>query len=372
MTPTDRPRRAIRWWQYAGPWPLSPTPVVLALLMASVFFEMARLTAIPAGVNPALYPGFILQAIPAAVATWVVLWAFARAQAAGRDSARFYWTAIAVTVVFFVGVRYAMGLVPREGYSSEGVVILAALLRTTIVVVFIQSVTGITSWRLGEQVAKTKAALRLVRQQQEHMLEADERTRAQVSMLLHDRVQAGLIAACLELLDASEQASPELRRDITDVVHRLEELRGLDVRSAARALSPNLVDSDLHSAVDDLAAQYLPAMRVAITVSPHVLALSTRPSRQVLLGVYRIIEQSLLNAAVHGRARNCAVAVTGDGDLLSLVIDDDGRGLQDGETGAGVGTGLIATWVRILDGSWSMGESPTGGVRVSASVAYAK
>lgn len=363
--------RSLRWWQYVGPWPLAPIAVVVMMWLTAGIFEIARLTASASSLHISQYPPIFLKGFPAAAGAWFVLWLFARAQPMARHRSTIYWLAIAATAGTFVGIRWVMGLLPYEGFDSEALKVIAALARTTVMVVFIEMVTGITGYRLGVQVHKTNTALQLVRQQQEQMLEADERMRAQVSTLLHDRVQAGIIAACLELQDAAGRADPSVRREITDVVHRLEDLRGLDVRRAARALSPNLDDTDLHSAIDDLAAQYLPSMRVEIAIAPEVLAHATRPAEQVLLGTYRIVEQSLLNAAIHGRARNCSVAVSREGDRLVVSVDDDGQGMSATPTSGGLGTALVTTWVRILDGAWVREASPMGGVRVQATLPYA-
>lgn len=372
MAPTAvSDERSLRWWQYVGPWPLAPIAVVVMMWLTAGIFEIARLTASASSLHISQYPPIFLKGFPAAAGAWFVLWLFARAQPMARHRSTIYWLAIAATAVTFVGIRWVMGLLPYEGFDSEALKVIAALARTTVMVVFIEMVTGITGYRLGVQVHKTNTALQLVRQQQEQMLEADERMRAQVSTLLHDRVQAGIIAACLELQDAAGRADPSVRREIADVVHRLEDLRGLDVRRAARALSPNLDDTDLHSAIDDLAAQYLPSMRVEIAIVPDVLAHATRPAEQVLLGAYRIVEQSLLNAAIHGRARNCSVAVSREGDRLVVSVDDDGQGMSGTPTSGGLGTALVTTWVRILDGAWVREASPMGGVRVQATLPYA-
>lgn len=364
-------RTRLHWWRYLGPWPLSPVAAALMMWMSAAFYEIARITASEVAPNLALLPPALIAGVPAGVAAAGVLWLFSRWSHGGTPPAWRYWLAILTTAVVFVGIRFALGILPTEGFGSNESAIFAGFVRSTLVLVFIQAVTGVTGHRLAAQVDKTNAALELVREQQELMVEADEQRRAQVSRLLHDRVQAGLIAACLELQDCAERAEPGLRQEISDVVHRLEEVRGLDVRRAARTLSPDLADTDLHSAIDDLAAQYSPSMRVDVKVAPPVVAYATRPPRQLLLGAYRIIEQSLLNAAIHGRARNCVVDVAlRDGDLV-VTVDDDGRGFTNVAPSGGLGTALVTTWVRILDGEWARTVSPLGGVRVKAELPYA-
>ena len=355
----------LRWWRYLGPWPLSPIPTAVIMWLSAATFAIARMTAQAQTLTLRDYPPVLVESLPGALAAFIVMWLFSRVRPPVHTRPVLYWLALALTIVTFVAVRYAMGLLPSEGFGSSVLVIVSALARTTVAVMFIQIVTGVTGYRLAAQVARTNEALLAVREQQEQMLAADERVRAQVSTLLHDRVQAGLIAACLELGDVADRADASTRGEIADVVHRLEELRGLDVRRAARTLSPDLADTDLQSVLDDLGAQYAPSMRVTTRVAPEIIAHSTRPPANALLGCYRIVEQALLNAAVHGRARECRVDISRGDTCMSITVDDDGVGMPL-QPATGIGSALTTTWVRILGGAWTRSTSSLGGVRLSA------
>lgn len=356
----------LKWWRYLGPWPLSPAAVAVLLWMSTAAYEIARLSASAPSLSLLTYGPVLVKAIPAALAAGGVLWLFSRLKPPVYDRPVIYWLAIMSTVATLVSVRYAMGLLPSEAFQTPGAVIGTALARTFFTVVVIQSVIGVTSRRLAIQAERTRAALLQARDQQEQMVEADERVRAQVSSLLHDRVQAGLIASCLELLDTADRADPAIRDEIAEIVHRLEELRDLDVRRAARALSPDLSDTDLLISLDTLGFQYAPSMLVTNRVAGDIVADATKPDTNVLLGCYRIVEQALLNAAVHGRARHCHVDVSMSGGELVATVDDDGGGMPTPPGLSGLGSALTTTWVRILGGQWSREPSAMGGVRVRA------
>lgn len=217
---------------------------------------------------------------------------------------------------------------------------------------------------------------------QQRLIEADERMRAQVATLLHDRVQAGLIAACLELTDAVHEGRPDhLTGSIGEVVRRLEAMRDIDVRAAARTLSPDLENLDLRTALEDLSGQYLPSMQTQVEVSNDPAVLLDRAHLPVVLGAYRMAEQSLLNAAVHGRARHCRISVDIDGDALLLRVIDDGAGISGGSSPGprsvrsgpvpnkpGLGTFVCDTWAALLGGTWNMDANPGGGALVSARI----
>lgn len=221
---------------------------------------------------------------------------------------------------------------------------------------FLLALLGSSQRRLQAQVDRGDEALAAMMRQAEALLTADEAVRHQVALLLHDRVQAGLIAACLQLrrsLTSVERDNHDAQ--ISAVIDQLEHLRSLDVRKAVHALSPNLREVDVVTALDDLAETYRPAMEVEIAQQANVTI-----SEASSLGVYRIVEQCLLNSAVHGRAARCSVQLDSadDGGIL-LRVSDDGCGLPEHPT-KGFGSTLIDTWCRVLGATWSRGPGPVG------------
>ena len=84
------------------------------------------------------------------------------------------------------------------------------------------------------------------------------------------------------------------------------------------------------------------------------------------LGVYRIVEQCLLNAAMHGGAQHCDVAISEGPAGLAVTVVDDGSGLEPGGT-PGFGTTLIDTWCRVLGATWTR-QSRVRGVSVAVAV----
>lgn len=245
---------------------------------------------------------------------------------------------------------------------------MVTVFRNVVIISIVQAVIGLAGWRLRLENLRTQEALALAREQQRQLLDADERVRGQVSAFLHDRVQGGLIAACLELSDAARAADSATQVSIDGVVQRLEDLRALDVRSAARALSPDLANTDFRSALEDLSRQYAPAMLITLEIDPRLASRITPEADSSLLGSFRIIEQAVLNAVVHGRARNCLVRVDLVADSLAISVSDDGVGIKAGGT-PGLGSALTTTWTTLFGGSWSRESLPAGGTRLHALLA---
>ena len=359
--------RVSPWWRYIGPWPLQPFAAAVITWGFAAGISAGRLTASPAGLEPGSVALVFVRAALPAVALGLTLWAFRRFVPQVSTRLSVYLAAVASAAAVFVAVRLAMGDLSQAGRFSLGVTVLVALLRNLPIVLLTQAIIGLAGRRLQLEVERTQTALALSREHQRQLLDADERVRGQVSALLHDRVQAGLIAACLELTDVAGSTDDATRSTIDATVQRLENLRALDVRSAARALSPDLANTDLQSALEELAHQYAPAMLVTVEIDPIVAARTSNPRNQVLLGCFRIVEQAVLNAAVHGRARNCLVRVDSVADGLSISIQDDGVGIGAIQA-PGLGSALTTTWTTMLGGSWNRVGLPSGGTLMTASL----
>jgi len=226
------------------------------------------------------------------------------------------------------------------------------------------AVTGAVVQRLRRETEVAQAALAESRRQQAILLESEERSRRQVAQLLHDRVQAGIIAASLELRLVGSSGDDSR---VQAVVDRLERLRDIDLRQAARALSPDLVNVDLRSALADLASGYEPTMTTRVDITPGVLR-DRRVPETTLLAIYRIVEQGLLNAAGHGHALSVRVSVTMSDSTIQVVVADDGRGLPASGLHPGLGTAVIEAWCQVAGGTWSLEPGRSGGAVLRATL----
>ena len=346
-TQSTEPDHRRRWWQYAGPWPLYPVAdaIVAALVALTARSFLMSAQSVPAEIFVAAIFGLLLFALLELARRYLP-------RAVGTFPG--YLAAIVVAVFVATLVRFAQGYVNDYAELSTQADITFAVFRTTVAVLIIQAIIGTLLERLQRQVDATQAALDIVEAQAEALLEADEEVRRSVATLLHDRVQGGLLAACLRLQSVAE-ASPTSRRDVDQVIHELEQLRSLDVRRAVRTLSPSLKDVDLETAISEMAEPYLPALAVTVSVPRGAI---TEPT--VRLGAYRIIEQGLLNAIAHGQARHVAISIEQSATRVDITVRDDGRGV-DPRHASGFGTTLIDTWCRTLGGSWSLAAGDSEG-----------
>lgn len=353
-----------RWWTVLGPWEFRP--LLLAVIYG--FFFVALLNGSRFGNGERYSSEWLLEGMAGGLLVGVLVGAVAYLGLLWQKRFGLHVGSY-VFFVFFacisaVAVRIFLGDVSIE-VATDPVSVFAAVMRLVLAMFLILALTGLSARRLQDQVTQTQEALELAREQSLVLLKGDEFTRRQIATALHDRVQARLIAACLQLQAVDVDNAQTTRGTIDSVIVGLEEVRGVDVRRAARALSPSLTEMGLRGALVDLGQQYEPGMRTSVQVDEVFQAKATRPAPSVLLGVYRIVEQTLLNAAGHGAANTCKVIVRAEAEgALKVTVTDDGRGFADHNIISGFGSTLMTTWTQSLGGKWSWRSGTSGGVTV--------
>ena len=157
----------------------------------------------------------------------------------------------------------------------------------------------------------------------EELVNLDEAIRRQTSTFLHDRVQSDLMVVGMKLKSIQGTASDEINDVIDRAIARLENTRSADLKNIIQVLSPNFEAGGLKSSIESLIKQYESNMAVLIQIDEG----SEQLDSLNLLGTYRIVEQALLNAFVHGPAKNVFVSVSTDSTgKTQVLISDDGPG----------------------------------------------
>ena len=90
------------------------------------------------------------------------------------------------------------------------------------------------------------------------------------------------------------------------------------------------------------------------------------------LAAYRIVQESLTNAARHSGAGRVSVRLSYEDEELALAVEDDGQGKTAGPAGAGGGSGIagMTERARALGGELTAGPRPEGGFAVRARLPY--
>jgi signal transduction histidine kinase len=145
---------------------------------------------------------------------------------------------------------------------------------------------------------------------------------------------------------------------IDRAISRLENTRAADLKNIIQVLSPNFEVGGFKGSIDSLIKQYESNMAISVQVN----SISEDLDALYLLGVYRILEQGLLNSFIHGPARNVLVSIgTDSAGRTEIMVSDDGPGTDLDFIESGVGTAIIDSWVGILGGKKTVETVPGHG-----------
>ena len=271
----------------------------------------------------------------------------------------FYVCVLAIAI----GLPVTFAVIQRTDPS----VLYTNMARLFVSLIIINVAIGVTTQRIKDSVLKANQAAELLSKQRTQMLMADETTKREVANYLHDHVQAGLVVATTQLVKIANSLSSQKQAEVNAVISELEEIRRFDVRRAGRQLSPDLKIVGLASSLEELGTRFQKTTNLSVIVNASAADLPAETS----LALYRIAEQALLNAVVHGAARNCVIRISVSEkpraqSLISLIIENDGQPLNDAAKHLGTGTAIIDAWVSKFDGSWTLANSETDGVVLTA------
>jgi signal transduction histidine kinase len=189
------------------------------------------------------------------------------------------------------------------------------------------------------------------------LLRAQEEERRRIARELHDQAGQSLTALKIELdLEGRKDASAR----VADV---LAQIRDVSELLRPRALDDLGLVPALHALVDDFSRRT--QIPVAIEADdPQGWAPETA------LTLYRVAQEALTNVARHSGAKRAWVRLMREGAACRLVIEDDGRGLQDGLKPH---LGLMGMRERVTaaGGTLRLEKASKGGLRVEADLPMA-
>jgi signal transduction histidine kinase len=313
-----------------------------------------------------------------AVLVVAVQWGFFRGtrNKQGVQSMTAYVAMIAVGAFTAATVLVAVAL-----FGGNGLLVplyLGGFAHYFLLLVIVHTSIGVIGSQMSTSAARAEDALAKLSTQERRFVASEERARRIAAEFLHDRVQADLLVIAIELRRVGESAPPEIASQIASITEVVESVRVSEVRDTSRMLSPMVQSTGLSSALTMLAQRWRDAMQVSLDIDPDIasepsneqvsIAESGDPDRA--LGIYRIIEQALLNAAAHGQARQVQVSVSRrsrDGvDGIRVHVSDDGVGFEPGDVVDGGGFAISEVWARLLGGDWSVHSSVGQGATVVA------
>ncbi len=207
----------------------------------------------------------------------------------------------------------------------------------------------------GSQADMTERIGELERSRAQVVGSADAERR-RIERDLHDGAQQRLVSLAMNLGRARARFAddPDGARIIIDQAHEEAKQALIELRNLVRGVHPPVLsDRGLDAAISGLAV--LSPVPVTVRAS-----LPARPSASTEAIAYFVVAEALTNVAKHARATRAEVEVSRHGDVLHVLIRDDGAGGADPQ---GQGLAGLADRLAGVDG-WLTVRSPAGGPTV--------
>lgn len=198
----------------------------------------------------------------------------------------------------------------------------------------------------------------------------EERERRRLATDLHDSIGQTLAMSKVKLDGLRTQApSPVLAKELDDICKLLD--RALqDTRSLTFELSPPVlyelgIEAALESLVERM--QQVHGIKIRLLVGGGAKPLS----EDTAVFCFRAVQELLVNVVKHARARTVKVSIGRDGDWISIMVEDDGRGFDPSDAfiriGGKKGFGLFSIRERLqhLGGSLKIDAKVGRGTRVT-------
>ena len=209
---------------------------------------------------------------------------------------------------------------------------------------------------------------RIARDAFRRVVEAQELERRRLARELHDETGQALTSILLGLKSLEDALVAEEARSAVADLRELVVATLQDVRRLAVELRPKVLDDfGLVPALERLAESF--ADQTEIDVRFETVLGDERLAAEVETALYRIVQESLTNVVKHAHARVVSIVLARKAGAVALVIEDDGRGFDPGDTREG-GFGLEGMRERIglLEGRLQVESRAGAGTTIVAEV----
>ncbi|MGM0589608.1 MAG: CheR family methyltransferase [Bacteroidota bacterium] len=179
---------------------------------------------------------------------------------------------------------------------------------------------------------------------------------------LHDNLAQVLASLNVLIDDLAQKLDPANREtvdtDLTDIKHHIDEQIG-----EIRELSHNIIPID----VEEEGASYAFALLMRQIQKMHHVKCSLHAddvldeitNREISTNLYKITQEAMKNAAIHGKANHIRVNMNMDDQNLYLEILDDGSGISpEDQKGEGMGLRIMQHRVELLGGTFEVRSLP--------------
>jgi len=242
----------------------------------------------------------------------------------------------------------------------------------------LESQVHIRTRQLEQQNAEIIEQSEQLRELSNRLLQTQDYERRHIARELHDSAGQTLTVLGMsvsKLIQDTKQGAPSLAKDANEIFQLVQQLNQ-EIRTTSYLLHPPLLDE---SGLAVALHWYTKGVqeRSGIDITLNISEEFGRLSRDLELALFRVVQECLTNIHRHSDSKTAEITITRDAHSVSVVVQDQGKGLSREELekiqshGLGVGTRGMRERIRLFKGTLRI-ESPGAGVRVSATIPLAE
>jgi signal transduction histidine kinase len=205
--------------------------------------------------------------------------------------------------------------------------------------------------RIGDAVRASREQLRAL---SARLQSASEEERAHIAREIHDELGqelTGLKYDIFFLRDLAEKLDDEQgRRAMSEKINSsLKSIDGIihSVRRIATELRPAVLDTlGLAAAVEWQTADFQQRTGIKCRLDSNAEEVSLDPAKATAL--FRVFQEGLTNVARHSGATEVKIGLVSDGGRLLLRLEDNGRGIGEGQISGSDSLGILGMRERVL------------------------
>lgn len=200
------------------------------------------------------------------------------------------------------------------------------------------------------------------------LVDAQEAERRHLARELHDEVGQALTAMKMDIGIALRSDNPFRVKGALEDASQLAETTLRGVRDLSQLLHPSTLDD---FGLPATLAAYLRNFSARTGIRAQLAeTIDERLAPAVETAVYRIVQEALSNVAQHSGATACTVSLNEGANVLNLVIEDNGAGLEQTIDATRRGLGMIGMRERAqaLGGTFAAVTRSGGGTHVAVTL----
>ncbi len=189
------------------------------------------------------------------------------------------------------------------------------------------------------------------------MIQGEEKERRRLARELHDGIGGTLAAVKMSFRAVQKNFSfIEEAESFNEAMHMLD-IMSNELREAAHNLMP---ESIIQNGLPESVIRYCEQIKKGknLNIETQIYGSFDHLEADVVISVYRIIQELLHNVVKHAKATHAIVQISLHNDLLSIVLEDNGVGFDPGWESSGIGLKNMRSRIHHMNGRMTIETTP--------------